>query len=212
MLAHCSSVFFFRNDCGGIHIFASMNRYPFTDSATDPDLLWNPVDQSGRLANYLLDPRNAFTDPVTKGLTKLMLNLTDAELASKRFKEDISVLNFFFDTPIITRITLEMRITIFDQISAVGGTLGLFTGVSLITFAELTFWGLKFVWALARRAGRTTVQPRTGSGGSRSRNITVANSFGSVKANSDDPLGTLNLTPPNKDLFKSTFSPYSTQF
>ena len=29
-----------------------------------------------------------------------------------------------------------MRVNIFDQISAIGGTLGLFTGVSLITFVE----------------------------------------------------------------------------
>ena len=63
------------------------------------------------------------------------------------------MLNFFFDTPIITRITLEMRITIFDQISAVGGTLGLFTGVSLITFAELVYWGVQFLFLGSRRTG-----------------------------------------------------------
>ena len=37
-----------------------------------------------------------------------------------------------------------MRVNIFDQISAIGGTLGLFTGVSLITFVEGGFQ-LEFV-------------------------------------------------------------------
>ena len=42
------------------------------------------------------------------------------------------------------RITLKMRINIFDQISAIGGTLGLFTGVSLITFVEVIYWLIRF--------------------------------------------------------------------
>ncbi len=39
-----------------------------------------------------------------------------SELAEKRFREDLMFLNLFFDPPIITRITLKMRITIFDQV------------------------------------------------------------------------------------------------
>ena len=37
-----------------------------------------------------------------------------------------------------------MRVNIFDQISAIGGTLGLFTGVSLITFVEVFYWLVRF--------------------------------------------------------------------
>ena len=40
-----------------------------------------------------------------------------------------------------------MRITVFDQIAAIGGSLGLFTGVSLITFVEIAYWGLRMVLA-----------------------------------------------------------------
>ena len=46
-----------------------------------------------------------------------------------------------------------MKITIFDQISAIGGTLGLFTGVSLITFAEIFYWSCRFFLVGARGAG-----------------------------------------------------------
>lgn len=152
-----------KNDCEGIHIFSTMNRYSYSDAtATDSDLWWDAKTKTGRLANYLLDPEHVFMDPWTKNLTKMMHGLDDTELATKRFEEDISVLNFFFDTPIITRITLEMRITVFDQISAVGGTLGLFTGVSLITFAEVIYWVLRFTFASGRRRlfrSQDVVQP-----------------------------------------------------
>ena len=43
-------------------------------------------------------------------MTKLAYNLeSDVELASLRFDEDIAVLNFFFDTPIITQINMELK-------------------------------------------------------------------------------------------------------
>jgi hypothetical protein len=42
--------------------------------------------------------------------------MNKSEIAQRRFQKDLMILNFFFDTPIITRITLKMRITIFDQV------------------------------------------------------------------------------------------------
>ena len=54
----------------------------------------------------------------------------------KFFFQDIAILNFFFDTPIITEITVELRTNVFDMISAIGGTLGLFTGISVITIGN----------------------------------------------------------------------------
>ena len=68
-------------------------------------------------------------------------NQTKASLLSF---QDIAIMNFFFDTPIITEITLELRTSIFDMISAIGGTLGLFTGISVITLVEVAYWSGKF--------------------------------------------------------------------
>ncbi len=114
---------------------------------------------------------NFFTDEVTANLTQMMYNMTRLELAKKRFEDDIVVLNFFFDTPIITRITLEMRITIFDQISAIGGTLGLFTGVSLITFVEVFYWVVRFVLAAILGNNANAGGGGSGSGFNRQNNI-----------------------------------------
>ena len=145
-----------KSDCGGIHIFSSMNKYPFSDeTTTERKLWWDRDTRTGHLANYLLDPRDVFSDRLTKDLNKLQLNISDAaELADRRFENEMSILNFFFDTPIITKITLEMRITVFDQISAIGGTLGLFTGVSLITFAEIVYWLFRFFLVGVTRTNR----------------------------------------------------------
>ena len=54
-------------------------------------------------------------------------------------------MNFFLDTPIITEITLEVRTNVYDMISAVGGTLGLFTGISVITIVEVVYWIGRFL-------------------------------------------------------------------
>ena len=99
------------------------------------------------------------------------------EIALKRFEENIGVLNFYFDTPIITQIQLELRwviliafilkpinlstlvlwstrMNVFDQIAAIGGTLGLFTGISIITFVEVIYWVFRFVIEMIRKATR----------------------------------------------------------
>ena len=103
-----------------------------------------------------------------------MYVLAVESLADDRFRSDLTVLNFFFDTPIITRITLEMRITVFDQISAVGGALGLFTGVSLITFAELVYWVVQFVFVGTRRRGRVTAAAGSAT---KVKNVTPVSQF-----------------------------------
>ena len=40
---------------------------------------------------------------------------------------------------------METRISIYDRISAIGGTLGLFTGISVITLAEVIYWTARFL-------------------------------------------------------------------
>ncbi len=97
-----------------------MSRYSFDDeTATQPALWWDPSKKggAGRLADYLLDRKHFLVDAFSKNLTRLALNLSDdMALADKRFHDDITVLNVFFDTPIITQVKLEMKITIFDQV------------------------------------------------------------------------------------------------
>ena len=51
----------------------------------------------------MLDEKFAFTDEFTSNLTQMLYGKTKKELAVHRMKNDIAVLNFYFDTPIITK-------------------------------------------------------------------------------------------------------------
>lgn len=50
-----------------------------------------------------------------------------------------------FDVPHATRITKEKRVSFADAVSSVGGTLGLFTGFSILSIIEIVHWALKAV-------------------------------------------------------------------
>ncbi len=128
-------------------MFNTMSKDPYHDQTamTDCGKWWDPERRSGGLADYLLDNQDFLSDSITKRLTALALNLTsDVELAQRRFDQDIAIVNVFFDTPIITQIKRELRVTFTDQISAIGGALSLFTGVSLISFVEIVYWLLRY--------------------------------------------------------------------
>ena len=124
-----------------------LQREPFSTNVAEHAAL------KEELKEYLLDKNNIFIDENTKLAAKAEYNLTsNEELAEKRFKQDISVLNFFFDTPIITQIGLEMRVSLFDKLSLIGGTLGLYTGISIITIVETLWWLIKFgIFALRHK-------------------------------------------------------------
>ena len=145
-----------KDDCRMVHIFSTLQREPFSTNPAERDMLFNSLTSKGLLANYLLDPQRIFNDDITLNMTKFTYNLSsDKELAEERFRKDIAVLNFFFDTPIITLIQQELKTTVFDMISAIGGTLGLFTGISIISIAELTWWIWTIAAAAMKRASKT---------------------------------------------------------
>ena len=103
------------------------------------------VDLKQDLQTYLVDPEHQIIDESTKNFAKILYNITDNDnFAEERFRKDISVLNFFFDTPIITQIGLKMRVSMFDKLSAIGGTLGLYTGISITTIIETVWWLIQF--------------------------------------------------------------------
>ena len=90
-----------------------------------------------KLKDYLLDSNNIFVSEKQKNITIQKYKLSSIhDLAEKRVKEDLSFLNVFFDTEIITQISMEMRVSSFDKLCLVGGTVNLFTGSSGITLIE----------------------------------------------------------------------------
>ena len=56
------------------------------------------------------------------------------------FEKDIGILNFFFRKDNILRYGKKNRLTSFDFLAQIGGSIGLAMGISIISFVEIIYW------------------------------------------------------------------------
>ena len=61
------------------------------------------------------------------------------------FEPDLQFVRIYFDTPTYDRITKDERVKFVDILSAIGGTMGLFTGFSIISGVEITYFAFKLL-------------------------------------------------------------------
>ena len=54
-------------------------------------------------------------------------------------------MRIYFDTPTFDRITKDRAAKFVDMLSAIGGTMGLLTGFSIISGVEILYFALKLV-------------------------------------------------------------------
>ena len=52
----------------------------------------------------------------------------------------------YFDTPAFNKITKDRAAKFVDKLSAIGGTMGLLTGFSIISGVEIIYFAMKIVW------------------------------------------------------------------
>ena len=76
------------------------------------------------------------------------------ELKGYEWKDSYKVIGIYIDTPAYDEVTVDVAATFTDKLSAVGGTLGLLTGFSLISGVEILFFLTKFLFSLSRRDQR----------------------------------------------------------
>ena len=62
------------------------------------------------------------------------------------WKNDLKYIRIFFDTPTINKITKDRAAKFVDMLSAIGGTMGLLTGFSLISAVEIIYFVTKTIW------------------------------------------------------------------
>ena len=58
-------------------------------------------------------------------------------------KKKLKFVKIIFDTPIFDRITKDKSAKFVDKLSAVGGTMGLLTGFSIISGVEILYFAFK---------------------------------------------------------------------
>ena len=57
----------------------------------------------------------------------------------------------FFDSPTFDRITKDRAAKFTDMLSAIGGTMGLLTGFSIISGAEIVYFAGKMIFDMIRK-------------------------------------------------------------
>ncbi len=116
------------------------------------------------LENYLPAATMGYLEPMLSELFYLRDAPQDEsqeeklfELCQQRVKQDLAFILFDITKPTIQRVVKRERVTPADLLGNLGGTLGLFTGMSLLSIAEVIFWIYRF---LARNLMRRCRQDR----------------------------------------------------
>ena len=65
----------------------------------------------------------------------------------------LQVVQIYFSTATFDHIVNDVSVTFGDQISAIGGTMGLFTGFWILSGIEIFYFLLKFVFNLVSKQG-----------------------------------------------------------
>ena len=68
-------------------------------------------------------------------------------LSEYEWKNNLRYVGIYFDTPTFNRITKDRAAKFVDMLSAIGGTMGLLTGFSIISGVEILYFATKIVWS-----------------------------------------------------------------
>ena len=63
-----------------------------------------------------------------------------------QWKNNLRFVRIYFDTPTFDRITKDRAAKFVDILSAIGGTMGLLTGFSIISAVEILYFSCKFIF------------------------------------------------------------------
>ena len=67
------------------------------------------------------------------------------------WKNKLRYVRIYFDTPTFDRITKDRAAKFVDMLSAIGGTMGLLTGFSIISGVEILYFATKIVWNIFQK-------------------------------------------------------------
>ena len=68
-----------------------------------------------------------------------------------QWKPKLRLVRIYFDTPTFDRITMDKSAKFLDKLSAVGGTMGLLTGFSIISGIEIIYFSLKTILEICKK-------------------------------------------------------------
>ena len=71
-----------------------------------------------------------------------------------QWKNKLRYVRIYFDTPTFDRITKDRAAKFVDMLSAIGGTMGLLTGFSIISAVEIIYFSVKIVLNLGSKTNK----------------------------------------------------------
>ena len=63
---------------------------------------------------------------------------------------NLKYVRIYFDTPTFDRIAKDRAFKFVDMLSAIGGTMGLLTGFSIISGVEIIYFAMKIMFNISR--------------------------------------------------------------
>ena len=79
-----------------------------------------------------------------------MIEITSLTLEYE-WKNNLRLVRIYFDTPTFDRITKDRAAKFVDMLSAIGGTMGLLTGFSIISGVEIIYFSGKIGWNIIQK-------------------------------------------------------------
>ena len=67
-----------------------------------------------------------------------------------QWKNNLRLVRIFFQTPTFDRITKDRAAKFVDMLSAIGGTMGLLTGFSIISGVEIIYFAAKIIFKIVK--------------------------------------------------------------
>ena len=70
------------------------------------------------------------------------------------WKNNLQFVRIYFDTPTFDKITKDRAAKFVDMLSAIGGTMGLLTGFSIISAVEIGYFAAKILYRFVERKNK----------------------------------------------------------
>ena len=108
------------------------------------------MEQYNKYKNFFEDEVDFPTE--IKGLAKKINQNWKIKFFKIDFKlqTNLSFVRIFFDTPTFDRVTKDNAAKFSNILAAVGGTMGLLTGFSIISLVEIIYFALKIILNITR--------------------------------------------------------------
>ena len=84
--------------------------------------------------------------------------MQNLHLEEYEWKNNLRLVRIYFDTKTFDRITKDRAAKFTDMLSAIGGTMGLLTGFSIISGVEILYFATKIGWNIIQKNRNKTFQ------------------------------------------------------